>query len=255
MAIVCVANQKGGVGKTTSAVTLAAGAARRGYKVLLIDLDSQGNVADSLGMDAGGELTMWLVQDMDIWRVAVQARENLDVIRADKTTANLKIMLSGMDFREYTLMNALGKYEYDLVIMDCAPSVDVLHTAALVAADYLIIPTKLDQFAIKGVRESLRSLQAVQHASRSKCQLAGVLPTFYDRVTKESQAQLVNLSEAFRGLVWPVIPQDVNCREANRMGKTLYEYDAKSRAIRGVEETGRLAGGYDAALFRLCMYL
>ena len=144
----------------------------------------------------------------------------------------LKLLAARMD-----IASGIGKYkrkqgmDFDMVIIDCAPSVDVLHTAALVAADGLIIPTRMDQFAIKGVLEMLRSLQSVQQATESRCELIGILPTFYDRVTNESHNQLKNLVGSFKGLVWPPISQDVSCRTANRLGKSIWEmYPSKARA-------------------------
>ena len=143
MTIITVANQKGGVGKTTTAVNLAHGAAMRGMSVLVVDLDTQGNVADALGLEDGSELYSWLINGASIGKAAVPAtgRERLSVIRSNKTTAQLKVAVSGMDFREMVISNALQGYAFDLVILDCPPSVDILHTAALVAADLLIIPT------------------------------------------------------------------------------------------------------------------
>lgn len=239
MIIITIANQKGGVGKTTTAVTLADGLARDGMHTLLIDLDAQGNVADALGMDSGHELYDWLVKENGC---LVQAKQNLKLIRSDKQTELLKMVLTGMDFREMVLINALIKLEkqieefekvsLDYVIIDCAPSVDVLQTAALVAADYLIIPTKLDQFSIKGVKEMLKSLAAVRTASPSKCELAGILPTFYDLVTVESHIQLMNLAAAFAKKVWLPIKTDTKCRVANREGKTLWQV-GDSKALEG----------------------
>lgn len=249
--ILAVVNQKGGVGKTTTAVTLAHGAAKKGWRTLLLDLDPQGNVADSLGMESGQELYTWLSQEKPIHKMWVEARPNLDVIRSDKTTAKLKKELSGQDFPASVLINALEMDDHELVVMDCAPSVDVLHTAALVAADYLLIPTRLDQLAIKGVVEVLRSLMAVQRAVHAHCALAGVIPTFYDRTTNESQAQLENLAKGFREQVWPPVPQDNQCRVATRLGKTLWEMQPQPRAIRGIATAAGLVGGYEQVLKRV----
>lgn len=234
MTIVTIANQKGGVAKTTSAVNLGHGAAMRGLDVLVVDLDTQGNVADALGMDEGSELYEWLITGKDTEQVAQPTgRDHLKIIRSNKMTAQLKVAASGMDFREMIIANALEAYEYDLVILDCPPSVDILHTAALVAADLLLIPTKLDQFAIKGVIEMLRSLDSVQRATRSNCKLAGIIPTFYDQVTSESHGQLANLAEQYGSLVWPPVAADTNCRVANRVGKTLWEMPVNTRAKLG----------------------
>lgn len=252
MTIIAVANQKGGVGKTTTAVNLAHGAALRGLNVLLIDLDSQGNVADSLGIDSGPDLHAWLSQELPVESVAIKTRPNLSVIRADKTTAALKNILAATEWREYALANHLDSYPYDWIVIDCAPSVDVLHTAALVASDYLLIPTRLDQFAIKGVVEVVRSLSSVVRVSTSNCTLAGIVPTFFDRQTTETQEQLTNLVNCYKGDVMPVIPQDVACRRSNRAGQTLWEYAPHCRALVGnCTGPGVRYGGYCEVLDRL----
>jgi len=202
-----------------------------------VDLDTQGNVADALGMEEGHDLYDWLINSLTPKvEVKVPGRERMSVIRSNKATAVLKLAVTGMDFREMIISNALQGYEYDLIILDCPPSVDILHTAALVAADWLIIPTKLDQFAIKGVIEMLRSLDSVQRATRSRCQLAGIIPTFYDKVTNESQAQLENLAGTYGSFVWPPVAQDTSCRVANRVGKTLWELEGHPRALVGYAE-------------------
>jgi chromosome partitioning protein len=255
MTVVAIANQKGGVGKTTTAVTLAHGAALHGLNTLIIDLDSQGNVADSLGLESGNELYQLLINQQPLDHCTVQARENLVAIRADKTTTALKVQLSAADFREYALSNVLENTPYDLVIFDCAPSVDILHTAALVAADYLIVPTRLDQFAIKGVAEMVQSLRSIIRAKASNCQLAGIVPTFYDRTTRETQEQLENLASAFGSLVWPVVPADTACRVASRAGQTIWEYGPSSRAVIGNEIGTTRVGGYQSVLDRLMRLL
>lgn len=240
MTIIAIENQKGGVAKTTSAVNMAHGAALRGYKTLLIDLDSQGNVADSLKLPEGDDLYNWLIQDEKSFQhyVIESGRARLDVIRSEKKTTKLKKILSGEDFSEKVLASALMDYQddYDLVFFDTSPSVDVLHVAALMAADLLVIPTKLDQFAIKGVMEVIRSLNAVRNGTNCHCQLAGIIPTFHDLVTTESHKQLANLVENYEQLVWPPIAQDNTCRVANRKGTTLWEMPGVPKARTGYAE-------------------
>jgi len=256
--IVCIANQKGGVGKTTTAVTLAFGAALEGIRTLLVDLDAQGNVADSLGIEEGSDMYEWLINGMPgkkvihryMWK---DKPENLNVVRSDKTTAMVKMTLTNIEFREMVLVKALEEFEHELIVLDCPPSIDILHTAALVAADWLIIPTKLDQFAIKGVTAVLQSLAAVRRGSSSSCQLAGIIPTFFERRTNESHNQLINLVESFGAYVWPIIPNDVNCRVCNRVGKTLWEIAKKNPpALEGIKNNdGDRFGGYRHVLNKL----
>lgn len=248
--IIAIANQKGGVGKTTTAVTIADGLARLGKSVLLVDLDSQGNVSDSLGIDPGGDLNRALGNGLYLDEVAiVMPNRPLRVVRSDKSTAVLKNTLAGVDFREYALSNALDGYSSEYVILDCAPSIDILHTAALVAADYLLIPTRLDQFSVKGVVEVLRTLSAVNnHVPYSGCHCAGIIPTFFDRVSNETQEQLENLVRVFPQLVMPVIPVDVTCRKAHRAGVSLPEYAPNCRAMVGYKNN---PGGYQAIIDRI----
>jgi chromosome partitioning protein len=243
---IAILNQKGGVGKTTTAVTLAYGFARKGYQVLLVDLDTQGNVADSLGIPQSDDLRRLLSPDLrqPLDQAATPSGlERLFVIRSDKSTAGLKQTLAGVTLREYILADALESADCDLIFLDCAPSVDLLHFAALVAADYLLIPSRLDKLAVNGVRDALQSLISLKRVSH--CQLAGILPTFYERVTVESHIQLTYLAQTFGRLVLPPIPQDTRCRVASRFGNTLWEYDPDSRALSGYDAAdGKKVGGY-----------
>ena len=253
MHVLAIANQKGGVGKTTTAVNLAHGLAIRGYQVLIIDLDAQGNVADCLGLQPGNDLYKLLFPGT-ITRLPdgclSSGRDNLRVIRSDKTTSTLKIALGAVDMREYVLDDLLHQASLDVVILDCAPSIDVIHTAAIVASDFLLVPTKLDQLAVKGVRDVLVTLNALSRIST--CQLGGILPTFYDRQTTESFLQLKHLANSFGEYVWPPIPQDTLCRESTRFGKTLLEYAPTSRAWVGYSSgKGKSAGGYQQVIDRV----
>jgi chromosome partitioning protein len=249
---IAILNQKGGVGKTTTAVTLASGLARKGSRVLLIDLDTQGNVADSLGLSQGDDLRRLLSPDLHCSLeqvVTPGGMDHLDVIRSDKSTTALKQTLAGVTLREYVLADVLQDSPYDVIVLDCAPSVDLLHFAALVAADYLLIPTRLDKLAINGVRDALQTLSALKRISH--CQLAGILPTFYERVTSESHEQLVHLAQTFGRLILPPIPQDTQCRVASRYGKTLWEYEPNAKALIGYDQGSKHIGGYSQVLERI----
>lgn len=251
-----ILNQKGGVGKTTTAVTLASGLSRAGYQVLLIDLDTQGNVADSLGLPHGDDLRRLLSPDLRCpinQVISPGGLDGLDVIRSDKSTTALKQTLAGVTLREYILADVLESVTHDVILLDCAPSADLLHFAALVAADYLLIPARLDKLAVNGVRDALQTLAALKRISH--CQVAGILPTFYERVTLESHEQLIHLAQTFGRLVLPPIPQDTQCRVASRYGKTLWEHAPNAKALFGYEQGNRRVGGYLQVLERVKEWL
>ncbi len=261
MKIVAVVNQKGGVGKTTSVVNIGHRLALSGRKVLLVDMDPQGNVAESLGMEPASGLYDLLVSGKSLDEVTLSTtRENLYVVPGDSTTALAKQVLATRGFAEFVLQKALRGMGgaapasvYDLVLLDMAPSLDILHVAAIVASDYLLIPVKLDHLSLVGVKQVAGTMSEVRQTLHSlgmtlKCTLLGVLPTFYERSTTASRENLVALREAFPGgVVMPVIPQDTKLREAPAAGKTIWEYAPQSRGAVGMPVNGDMLGGYQAA--------
>lgn len=247
--VICVANQKGGVGKTTTSVSLAHGLALCGMRVLLVDLDPQGHVAFSLGLEKSPGLYRALVEEIPLPELVRPARERLDILPGDKRTEKAKRYLVTANFRERILADLLSASAYQVAILDMAPSLDILHVAALVASDWVLIPTKLESMAVDGVNEALRSIGEV--ASQGRRLGYNILPTFFDRTTRETPLQLRELAKAFGGRVWPPIPQDTRAREAPAYGQTLWEYAPASPAAAGyASEKGRL-GGYAGALKKL----
>lgn len=255
--VITVANQKGGVGKTTTAIHVGHGLAQRGCRVLLVDLDIQGNIAASLGLEASDDLYHLLHPDPGLHKplrqvVISSGRDNLDVIRSHKKTEPLIQTLTGVDGRHLVLLDALSEADYDVILFDCAPSAGLLQTAAMVASDYLIVPTELSQLSVIGIKAILTSLQTVRRISRSECELVGVVPVKYNRTTSESHEQLIHLANAFKQLVLPPIPQDAKCAEAVRAQQTLWEYAPKCRALQGfVNGSGKLIGGYGQVVKRI----
>lgn len=250
--IIAIANPKDGTAKTTTAVTLAHGLSMHGCNTLLMDLDPQGMISICLGLPAGNDLLPLLLPDSPATLetgIHASGRTRLDVVRSDKRTVGLKMMLAGMDLREYALDNLLKGNEYDVVVLDCASSADVLMTAAIVAADYLVIPSRLDQLSVTGVRDFLQSLKLLKRITA--CTLGAIVPTFYDRQANECDLHLRHLAQIFGESVWPPIPQDIVCREAARSGKTLWEYAPATRAIMGCPDKSAMIGGYHQVLVRL----
>lgn len=253
MYTLAIVNQKGGVGKTTTAVTMAHGLSRYGKRTLLVDLDAQGNCADALGIKKRPGLYQLLIANGGHHAISETGRVGLDLIMGDKTTVEAKTILAGKSFRESALRRALSDFTdaYDVAILDVAPGVDLLQIAALVACDGFIIPVALDHLAVIGAGDALATVAALAEAGAAGARFLGLLPTLWERTTKESHEQLATLANLYSKAVWPPIPQDVKAREAPAYGQTLWEYAPGSRAIVGVEINGKRIGGYAAALQRL----
>lgn len=229
MRTIAIANQKGGVGKTTTAVTLAHDLARKGYTTVLVDLDAQGNAAACLGLSPAPGLYKLLLGLAPLDELLTEARPGLDLwlLASDASTAKVKTALAAEPYRESILARALAPLEADFIILDCGPSRDLLHDLAHHAAGEVVIPTACDHLSLAGVKQQLDSLQIVQeHGHSIEC--LAILPTFYDSVTTESQANLRRLVDAFGPLVLPAIPRATRLREAPAVGQTLWEYLSES---------------------------
>ncbi len=257
--VLLVANQKGGVGKTTTAVTLSDLLARCGKRVLLVDLDAQGNCADALGLEKGPGLYELLFGELRK-AVEVSTRPGLEVVLGDHRTAEARVQLAGVSFRERVLATRLAKIGagYDVMVLDSAPGVDLLQISGLVACTDLLIPVELSHLSVVGAGALLGSVASLRKLGGFSGRLLGFLPTRWDRSTRESNGQLAGLRAKYEGLVWPPVPVDTRVREAARVGLTLWEYDRECRALRGAwvkqddpEETVAREGGYFAVLRRL----
>ena len=246
--VVAFVNQKGGVGKTTSAVTVAHLWAREGRRVLLIDLDAQGNTADCLGMDKTGDLNRFLVGDVGTAAVKFTGRDNLYTILGDKSTAKTKQILSGDPFGVFKLREALEGLRYEVIVLDVAPGADIMQLAALVACTRFVVPVSLEHLALVGVREALESVASLKKVNAFNGGFAGVLPTMLDRGQKGHVERLRLLAETFGRQVLPPVPTDVTVGKAQAEGRTLPEFDHRCRALTGVDlGKGKKMGGYDAA--------
>lgn len=231
--VVTVANQKGGVAKTTTVITLGHGLALKGKSVLLVDVDPQGHVAPALGMEQEAGLFDLLVSKRPLRDVTRQARKNLWVVSGNKRTGTAQALLiweqAGIDALSEALDGQINGGP-DYIILDTAPSVGGLQEMALWMADLVVIPTAVDFLASTGVAGLVDSLNKLKAKHGWAGTVLGILPTFYDEVTKESQANLDELKAAFGDLVLPPIHRATVLRECAAEGKTVFELAPRSRA-------------------------
>jgi chromosome partitioning protein len=244
--VMCVANQKGGVGKTTTTVSLAAALAQLGAKVLIVDLDPQGNATTGLGLRAeeGDPGTYRVLVDsmpMTDARIVTDV-DGLDVIPSSIDLAGAEVELVSAFSREMLLRRALESVrdQYDVVFIDCPPSLGLLTVNALVAADQVLVPIQCEYYALEGVGQLMRTVQLVGDNLNRELQLGGVVLTMYDGRTNLSQ-QVVDEVRGYFGAraFQTVIPRTVRLSEAPSFGQPITVFDPHSRGSRAYQ---RLAG-------------
>jgi chromosome partitioning protein len=225
-------NHKGGTGKTTTSVSIAAGLAARGLKVLLVDTDSQGNVGVSLGIKAEKTLYHVLVLGVRPTDAAVTVRPNLDLIVANETLAAAELYLAGRQNRDRILRERLVSAfdDYDVVLLDCSPSLSLMNQNALVVADAIVVPVGCDFLSLVGVRQVIKTVKNVNALLHHPVQIHGVLPTFYDARARICRDSVAALKEHFGDRVLPPIRQATRLKEAPAQGKTIFEYAPESNA-------------------------
>ncbi len=248
-----IVNQKGGVGKTTTAVTIAHGLAIKGQRVLLVDLDSQGQVAESLGMDKAPSIYQFIVDNAGQDAITDTGRPGLHAILSNKTTVSVHSYIINEPLSEYVLKRALSHVAtgYDVVILDTAPGADALQVNAFCACTHFLVPTQLDHLSIQGTAATLATAASLQKLGALTGRFIGVLPTMWEQTTKHTKEQLKNLALEFGNLLWPPIPDDTKAREASAEGRTLWEHAPLCRALSGASTSNGLVGGYARAVERL----
>jgi len=230
--VLAVFNHKGGTGKTTTAVHVAAGLAARGAKVLLVDADGQGNVAASLGLEAERSLYHVLVMGLPFEQARIAARPNLDVIAANETLAAAELYIAGQRNRDRVMASRLARAResYDYVIVDCSPSLSLLNQNALVLADAVLCPVACDYLSLIGIRQVVRTVKHVNKILNHPVNFWGVLPTLFDSRARICNEALDTLKKNFKDVCLDPIHFAIKVKEAPSMGKTLFEYAPNSSA-------------------------
>ena len=245
--IIAFANQKGGVGKTTTAINLAAALSERGKRVLLCDFDPQGNATSGFGVDPRSLETsvydLIVSEDPDTKSGIVQTKW-VDIIGANVNLAGAELDLIAMDHREARLKLVLDKVkdEYDYVFIDCPPSLGLLTLNCLCAADSFLVPLQCEYYALEGLSQLMTTVRMVKKNMNPKLSLEGVLLTMFDGRTNLSIQVAQEIKRFFPGKVYAtVIPRNVRLSEAPSHGKPICGYD---RTCRGAEAYAALAGEF-----------
>ncbi len=243
--VISIVNQKGGVGKTTTACNMGAYLARLGKFVLVVDLDPQGNASSGLGVRAAeGETLSGLYEVLSgtaevMTTIRPTATKNLHVLPSTPNLAALPVEIINIENREFILNDLLNplRSNYDYIVIDCPPSLNLLTVNALVASDEVIVPVQCEYYALEGIGQLLETIQLVQQNLKPDLKLRGAVLTMYDRRTKLSNEVVKEINRNFPGKVFDaVVPRNVRLSEAPSYGQTILEFDPWSKGARAYKQ-------------------
>ena len=248
MRVLVISNQKGGVGKTTTAISLGAALAQEGQRVLIVDLDPQANATSGLGLEKTGAIYRVLLKEQPIPEsVAHTELEGLDLIASGPDMAGAEVELVPVMAREFRLRQALrGAYGYDTVIVDCPPSLGLLTVNALAAGDGVVVPVQCEYYALEGLAQLLQTIEAVRQRLNEHLEVLAIVLTMEDRRNRLSMQVIEEVRKHFPNLVAQTrIPRTVRLAEAPSHGKPISVYDPSSAAAKAyadlaLEVAGRM---------------
>ena len=236
--VISVANQKGGVGKTTTAVNLSALLAKKGKKVLLIDTDPQGNATSGVGVEKTVSFSVYdvLVDDVEIENtLQLTEMKNLEVCPSNINVAGAEVQLVSKENREYKLKEKIQKIkdDYDYIIIDCPPSLGLVTLNAFTASDSVLIPIQCEYYALEGLGQLINTINLVKKHLNKELVIEGALLTMYDARTNLSNQVVKEVKNYFDDKVYKtVIPRNVKLSEAPSYGMPICMYDARSKGSR-----------------------